>query len=208
MHRRTPPHRIFRRTKGSALITVTLIGLFVMLLAAALVNHFATAEAEAIAHSLAKTRIYWASMGHINYSLSRIRREGLCNGDCSNDDDDGTPDPADNSLLNRSDNLRTYLVELNNAGSERIWDFGGNYSFNVTASVTDGPFPTPIDNDGKVRATISLVPITGSPFDTLNGIEQRIRDQLLVDICLAAPCDVVPNESSSGENLIEALRRQ
>ena len=71
---RKPLHRTYRRTKGSALITVTLIGLFVMLLAAALVNSFAISEAKAIDESLAKTRIYWAAMGHINYSLSRIRR--------------------------------------------------------------------------------------------------------------------------------------
>jgi hypothetical protein len=200
MHRSKSPRQIIRRTKGSALITVTLIGLFVMLLAAALVNHFATAEARAIAHSLAKTRIYWASMGHINYSLSRIRRQGLCGGACVNDDD-GTPEP--DSLANRADNLRTYLAELN----DWSWDFGGGYSFNVTASVTDGPSPTPDPNDGRVRATISLAPITGSAFDTLNGIEQRIRDQLVVDICLAAPCGA-PNGSSSGANRIEALRRQ
>ena len=140
MHRRKPPHQNIRRTRGSALITVTLIGLFVMLLAAALVNHFANAEARAIAHSLAKTRIYWASMGHINYALSRIRREGLCAGTCV-EDDDGTPDPG--SLANRADNLRAYLIELNNAGSERLWEFGDNYSFKLTASVTDGPIPTP-----------------------------------------------------------------
>jgi hypothetical protein len=161
-----------------------------MLLAAALVNHFATAEARAIAHSLAKTRIYWASMGHINYSLSRIRREGLCSGTCVNDED-------------RATNLRTYLAELN----DWSWDFGGDYRINVTASVTDGPFPTPNPNDGRVRATISLDPVTGTPFDTLNGIEQRIRDELVVDICLAAPCGA-PNGSSSGANRIEALRRQ
>ena len=145
-------------------------------------------------------------MGHINYGLSSLRREGLCNGTCINDDD-GTADPTDDLLANRSDNLRTYLIELNNAGSERIWDFGGNYSFNVTASVTDGPIPTPDNSDGRVRATISLVAISGSPIDTLNGIEQRMRDQLLVNICLAAPCDV-HNESSSGANRIEALRIQ
>ena len=194
MHHRNPQSQIFRRTRGSALITVTLIGLFVMLLAAALVNHFANAEARAIAHSLAKTRIYWASMGHINYSLSRIRREGLCAGACINDD-------------NRADSLRSYLAELNNDGSERKWDFDDNYIFKLTAKVVDGPLPTADPNDGRVRATISLVPITGSAFETLNGIEQRIRDQLFVDICLAAPCDA-PNGSSSGANLIEALRRK
>lgn len=206
MNQNTPQHRIFHRIKGSALITVTLIGLFVMLLAAALVNHFTTAEANAIADSLAKTRIYWASMGHINYSLSRLRREGLCAGTCVNDDD-GTANPGDDALANRADNLRTYLVELDNAGNPRSWDFGDGYSFDITATVTDGPLPTPITNDGRVRATITLEPVAGTPFDTLNGIEQRIRPQLVVDLCLAAPCGA-PNGSSSGANRIEALRRQ
>lgn len=194
MRHQKPPRQNFRRTKGSALITVTLIGLFIMLVAAALVNHITIAEANAIAHSLAKTRIYWASMGHINYSLSRLRREGLCGGACINDDV-------------RAVNLHASLAELNNAGSPRPWEFDDNYSFKLSATVIDGPFPTSNDNDGRVRATISLEPVAGSNFDELNGIETRIRGKLVVDICLAAPCGA-PNESSSGANRIEALRRQ
>jgi len=190
MHPTKPPRRNIRRTRGSALITVTLIGLFVMLLAAALVNSFAIAEANAVADSLAKTRIYWASMGHINYGLSRISREGLCGGACANDD-------------GRVTDLRTYFAELNSATN--LWDYGGGYNFKMTASVIDGPDPTPIDNDGRVRATIELVPIAETPFDTLNGIEQRIRGKLVVDICLGVPCG---SPTSSGENRIEALRRQ
>lgn len=200
-----PHRRHVNRTRGSALITVTLIGLFVMLSAAALINHFATSEANAIAHSLAKTRIYWASMGHINYALSRLRREGMCNGDCVRDDD-GTESPTDSGLDNRADNLRKFLFELNNDGDRRIWDFGESYMFQIGATVIDGLLPTPNNNDGWVRATISLDPITGSPFDALNGIEQLIRGRLIVDLCLAAPCGA-PNESSSGANRIEALRR-
>lgn len=194
MIRRRPKHRTIRRTRGSALITVTLIGLFVMLLAAALVNQFATAEAEAIAHSLAKTRIYWASMGHINYGLSRIHREGLCGGECTNDDTDRIAD------------LNAYLGELNDAGV-RNWDFGDNYQFSLSAGVTDGPIPTPVPNDGRVRATITLQAVTETPFDVLNGIEQRIPGQLIVDICLSPTCDA-PNTKTGGANNIEALRRR
>ena len=202
MHRSHFPHKILRRTKGSALITVTLIGLFVMLLAAALVNHHASTEAKAIAESLAKTRIYWASMGHINYALSRISRQGLCGGACVRDDD-GTLDTSD-YLTNRADNLRRYLAEINTSGDLRKWDYDGGYIFNLTATVADGPGTTP--NDGRVRATIELGAQTGSPYDELNGIEQRIRRNLIVDICLAASCPA-PDGSSSGENKIEALRR-
>ncbi len=186
-----------RRVRGSALITVTLIGLFVMLLAAALVNQFSVAEAEAVAHSLAKTRIYWASMGHINYSLSRISREGMCGGTSCADDSARVAD------------LRTYLAELNNAGSARSWDFGDGYNFTLSASVADDPVPVP--DDGRVRATISLQPVTATPFDELNGIEQRMPSNLVVDICLGSlgppPCNA-PNTSTSGENMIEELRRR
>ena len=201
MHRSPFPHKNSRRTKGSALITVTLIGLFVMLLAAALVNHHASTEARAIAESLAKTRIYWASMGHINYALSRISREGLCNGTCVRDDD-GTEIPTDDILANRADNLRRYFAEINTSGGPRQWEYGDNYSFSLAAKVADASDP----NDGKVRAIIALEAITGSTYDELNGIEQRIRPNLIVDICLAAPCGA-PNDSSSGANKIEALRR-
>ena len=205
MKRSKPPRRNNNRTRGSALITVTLIGLFVMLSAAALINHFATTEANAIADSLAKTRIYWASIGHINYALSRLRREGMCSGVCENDDD-GTPDPTDNALRNRADNLRKFLFELNNDGDRRVWDFGEAYNFRIGSTVIDGLLPTPNNNDGWVRATIALDPVTGSPFAALNGIEQRIRGRLIVDVCVAAPCGA-PNLSSSGANRIEALRR-
>ena len=200
MVRTKPPRQTLHRVKGSALITVTVIGLFVMLGAAALVNQFAIAEANAIAHSLAKTRIYWASMGHINYGLSRVQREGLCGGDCVADEG-ATPAQA-----NRAVNLRNFLNEL---GGEREWDFGEGYKFNIGTSVIDGPLPVPDNNDGRVRVTIELKPISGSSFDVLNGIEQRIRKNVVVDVCLAAdPACSSGNSSSSGANLIEELRRQ
>jgi hypothetical protein len=205
MLRNIPVHPKYHRTKGSALITVTLIGLFVMLLAAALVNYFAIAEARAIADSLAKTRIYWASMGHINYSLSRVSREGLCGDtECTGGDDDGTPTPV---VGFRAGFLRNYLNELNNDGDKRRWDYDDDYRFTLSATVIDGPFPTPVPDDGRVRVTITLDPIVGTPFDELNGIEQRIRRNLVVDVCLTAPCTSVPNVSSSGANAIEALFR-
>ena len=114
-----------RRCRGSAMITVTVIGLFVMLLAASLVNHYAVSEARAVVESLAKLRAYWATMGHINYVLSRTYREGLCGGaGCANDAD-------------RAVTLNNFLDEIDNTGADqRNWVYP-NYTLNLVWTVAD-----------------------------------------------------------------------
>ena len=90
------------RSRGSVVLTVTAVGLFAMLLASGLVNHYAVSEARAVEESLAKVRVYWAAMGHVNYVLSRAWREGLCSGSsgtCIDDDD-------------RASDIRSFLAEL------------------------------------------------------------------------------------------------
>jgi len=185
---RIAPHGM----RGSALITVTVIGLFVMLLASGLVNHFAVSEAKAVAESLARVRVYWAAMGHVNYALSRTHRIGLCGGSCANDD------------TSRADTLRSFLEELyNNAspGTQRDWDYGNDYTLSFKSTVED------LENsdDGRVRIKILLQNDTSSSFDTLVNLNARVPD-LQLDVCVAAPCGSI-NSSTSGANKIEVLRR-
>ena len=64
-----------RKDKGNILIVVSFVGLFTMALSGGLINHYAVSEARGVADSLAKLRVYWAMMGHIDYALSRMRQE-------------------------------------------------------------------------------------------------------------------------------------
>ena len=64
-----------RIEKGNILIVVSFVGLFTMALSGGLINHYAVSEARGVADSLAKVRVYWAMVGHVDYALSRMRQE-------------------------------------------------------------------------------------------------------------------------------------
>ena len=65
----------WRRQRGNILIVVSFVGLFSMAISGGLISHYAVSEARGIADSLAKVRVYWAMVGHVDYALSRIRQE-------------------------------------------------------------------------------------------------------------------------------------
>ena len=64
-----------QQDNGNILIVVSFVGLFAMALSGGLITHFAVSEARGVADSLAKLRVYWAMVGHVDYALSRMRRE-------------------------------------------------------------------------------------------------------------------------------------
>jgi hypothetical protein len=103
------PHRT-SQPPGNALIAVTFIGMFIMLIASTVVNNLMLSEVEAVEESLAKTRIYWASRGHLDYALSRIKSEGTCDeasGGCTADDGVDFPSgqqPDDNTRVEVAEN--------------------------------------------------------------------------------------------------------
>ena len=107
------------RSRGSVVLTVTAVGLFAMLLASGLVNHYAVTEARAVEESLAKVRVYWAAMGHVNYALSRAWREGFCDDSCLLD----IADTIDDTF--RVVKIGTFLGELDGDPGTTQRDRGG-----------------------------------------------------------------------------------
>lgn len=184
------------RSRGSVVLTVTAVGLFAMLLASQLVNHYVVSEARAVEESLAKVRVYWAAMGHVNYALSRAWREGLCDGTCNDDDD-------------RAADIRRFLDELYNKGGQRNWDYteyGGGYVLSFTHTVADNIFP----NDGYLLLIIDFIDQGDIP--SIEGLSDRVRN-LAVEVCFGFPCTTNPSGSlvdptdGIGENDIYRQRR-
>ncbi len=177
-----------------------------MLIAATIVNNLVVAEAEAIEESLAKSRIYWAARGHMDYALSRVREDGVCNfnellgrGTCSANDGADFPvgqQPDDGSralsapLDNRADSLRTYLRELYNKGEARDWDYdeydqiadSDRYRLSIQHTVKVAEEGSTVD--GYLRVTMELTGV-GS-IESLQGLPNRVRP-VEFDVCLGAP---------------------
>ena len=74
-----------QQDNGNILIVVSFVGLFAMALSGGLITHFAVSEARGVADSLAKLRVYWAMVGHVDYALSRMRRENPTGAGWTND---------------------------------------------------------------------------------------------------------------------------
>ena len=191
-------------SSGNVLIAVTLIGTFIMLIAATIVNNLMVSEAEAIEESLAKSRVYWAARGHIDYVLSRIRNVGVCTPslDClANDGEDFPADqqpdngtrPLSSPLDNRADTLRTYLREL--YGGDGPNQEARNWNYNEYDQETDADrYRLSIQHtvkvaedgsnvDGYLRVTLALTAV-GS-FDALQGLPKRVRP-IQFDVCIGA----------------------
>ena len=217
------PHHT-RQPPGNALIAVTFIGTFIMLIASTIVNDLMLSEVEAVEESLAKTRIYWASRGHLNYALSRIKKEGVCDevsGGCTADDGVDFPagqQPDDKTrrilipLNNRADSLRTYLRELYNGDGVRNWNYDqtpdtDRYRLSMQHTVEVAENGSAVD--GYLRVTITLVK-TGT-IGSLQGLKTRVRP-VQIDVCLGSPkgtsissCNSTgPNPSTLVSNLTSA----
>lgn len=219
------PHHT-SQPSGNALIAVTFIGMFIMLIASTVVNNLMLSEVEAVEESLAKTRIYWASRGHLDYALSRIKREGTCDeasGGCTADDGVDFPSaqqPDDRTRgissppNNRADGLRTYLRELYNDGGVRTWNYDqtsdtDRYQLSMQHTVEVAENGSAVD--GYLRVTITLVN-TGT-IGSLQGLRTQVRP-VQIDVCLGAAegnslssCKPEgPNPSTAVSNLTSAER--
>ena len=230
------PHRA-NHSSGNVLIAVTLIGTFIMLIAGTIVNNLLVSEAEAVEESLAKSRVYWAARGHMDYALSRIQAIGICETSCLSNDgldfpaeqqpDDGTR-VLSSPINNRADSLRTHLRELYEGEGPnqeaRHWNYNEydqssdtdryRLSMQHTVQVTQEGN----DVDGYLRVTIALTDV-GS-IETLQGLPNRVRP-IQYDVCIGAPagtsltaCNINgPNISNfteaqaSGDSYIFRMRR-
>jgi len=167
------------RRRASVLITVTFVSMFTMLLGVSLITHHAVEESAQIDESLAKVRIYWAHVGHMDYVLSKARQVGsagggLCYGSIkdfatpANDNvvasGDATDDacPANNTerlgaLWSSISDLQTTvpagISALNSAPARRRWDYGNDYVLDFDIVALDlGTADTDINARlGKVR---------------------------------------------------------
>lgn len=220
-----------KNAKGNAIIAVTALGMFIMLLAAAIVNSQVSSEASAVEDSLAKLRIYWAAQGHMNYALSRLANSGACpsapTGPCVEEDENDSIEPTPNDgtglplalaavpdpPISRADALRKYLLELSddNNNATRNWDYteynSGTYQITLQHKVED----IGTVNDGLLRVT--LAPTGVGAFDALQGLalinnaDSRVR-ALQFGLCIGeATCPIATFNVESGQNKITFLRR-
>jgi hypothetical protein len=62
------------RQRGFVLVTVSAVGVIVVLIFSSVIAYVATAEANSVARSLLQVRGYWAMMGHAQYVRARLPR--------------------------------------------------------------------------------------------------------------------------------------
>ncbi len=173
--------RSSRSQRGYALITVTVIGLVIMVATAGLITRSVNAEAEAVEADLLRLRAYWAMTGQASYILSRGWMNGLCGGDgfC------GASDPDDE----RFDSFAGYAVELRDSPlvlpAYRQWsyaDISDGYFLNVDLNVRDWG----TKQDGRFVLELRKQSLTGdllhSPDDFLARVWPTIQD-IDVHIC-------------------------
>lgn len=143
--------------EGNILIIIMVMMMLAMLLASALIEHFAVTEAREVEASLARVRAYWAMSGHVDYVLSRTRQYvSACTdttnpinsdfrtafngfnfdpasepgvGACDNPCNDGNDNPA----VTEPQIIRCFFEELENGGGDdvRRWNYGNGYDFLV-----------------------------------------------------------------------------
>jgi type II secretory pathway component PulK len=75
--------------KGSALIFVTIVGMVMSLAFALFMTSTVLTEQRAVEAELARSRAYWAELGDLRYTMSRISYSRLCNS-CSLSDNEDT----------------------------------------------------------------------------------------------------------------------
>lgn len=170
---RSSPRSLVRQ-RGNALLMVMILGTTASLAAGALMQHEAVVEKRAVSESLARTRAYWAAMGHINYALSRTRNYMLCgSGSCDRDSA-------------RATSVQGYLNEVcgaltssqPNTCTTTTWTYrdgdGSSYFLQVQAAAS--PESAAFDiRSGHIKIVASF-PTTGqSALPVLNGLSNRLR---------------------------------
>ncbi len=188
-----------RRQRGTILIAVSFVGMFAMLLSGGLISHFAVSEARAVANSLAKVRVYWAMVGHMDYALSRMRQQNPT----------APPFTSDVDLAGIQGILLTYFDELdfgsdcrgssvpsatNSKCSKWVYDeVSSEYVFHFKWTIFDPAGGTAADGALGVRldyviegATNTTVGAPTSSIESINNLSERLRD-LEYEVCFVAP---------------------
>lgn len=195
-----------RSDSGNILLTVTLVGLLGMSLAGGLISNYAVSEARAVSESLAKIRVYWAMVGHIDYALSRMRRENKTAAGWIGDlDENGIQgvllSHLDELEKGSSANCRGTTVTSSTDSRCSSWSYNeisSDYIFHFKWSVFDPVNNDPAEGtatDGKVGIRIDYVlegasdNAVGNPTSSvasLNGLSRRIRDLEYI-VCFVEP---------------------
>jgi hypothetical protein len=212
-----------RTRKASVLITVTIVSMFSMLLGVSLVTHYAVEEAKQVDESLAKVRVYWAHMGHVDYVLSKARQIGTINGGLCygavrpissvfafDDTGAGAYDATDNvCVANASPDFNPQRVgalwgiiseldnstaELNGVPARRRWDYGNNYVLEFDLAALELEVDPRI---GKVRLISDYVtPSIATVPPVIDGMPNRVRDYE-VNVCFVTSANLTDPTATS-----------
>jgi hypothetical protein len=194
--------------QGSILVTVMVIMVLAMGLVAALIEHFAVAEARAVEESLAKVRVYWGMSGMVDYALSRVRNTPTI---VINDGADNDNDTAGTKISLINDFFDELDTDTGDNDGQYRFTYDTNYMFDFTGTTLIHTGNTNAANgDGRLTFTINLsIPTPNTP--SLTGLDSRTPD-LAVDLCAfssvvgAAPaCSA--NLTAGGEVEITSYQR-
>ncbi|MDP6343959.1 MAG: hypothetical protein QF491_10545 [Alphaproteobacteria bacterium] len=179
--------------RGTVLIAVSFVGIFAMALCAALISSYAVSEARAVEDSLAKLRVYWAMMGHVDYALSRARghvaetpsvigpgQASLC--------DTATATPDTRACVDDPDSVSSVAIFLGELATGAdckggdvsdpcaTWSYANTsaqYQLHFIWAVADAPYAVPVTTDGRVGIRIDYAD-QGDERDYANWLDARL----------------------------------
>jgi hypothetical protein len=132
--------------RGGAMVFVTLVGLVISMGFAMFLSSTVLVEQRAVEASLARSRAYWAQMGHMHYAMSRISKSKMCNS-CL-----GTVKSKDTEL---TPILQAYLNELNAIKTWSYPDEAAGYTITITETAAVDEEPTRQTYSGWLKMTSS-----------------------------------------------------
>jgi hypothetical protein len=133
--------------RGGAMVFVTLVGLVISMGFAMFLSSTVLVEQRAVEASLARSRAYWAEMGHIHYAMSRISLSRLCNS-CGFTQNNITD-------VNASAIIQSYINELNAIKTWTYPEESSSYSLTITETVAPDEDPTRHVYSGWLKMTSS-----------------------------------------------------
>jgi hypothetical protein len=151
--------RTLQNQRGGAMVFVTLVGLVISMGFAMFMTSTVLLEQRAVEASLAKTRAYWAEMGHMHYAMSRISKSKFCNSCLSGSklkDSEFTPV------------LQAYLNELNAIKTWTYPDEASGYSITVNETAAVDENPSRHNYSGWLKMTSAITSST-----LLSGMENH-----------------------------------
>lgn len=138
--------------RGGAMVFVTLVGLVISMAFAMFMSSTVLVEQRAVESSLAKSRAYWAQMGHMRYAMSRISKSKMCNSclvtQVNIKDTDLAPV------------LQAYFNELDAIKTWSYPDEAAAYTITITETAAVDEDPTRQTYSGWLKATSSYTAST------------------------------------------------